>query len=79
MRDLHAEDARDSSDSDQSAASIRSISPDRKNLPKSRRKKERKQFGALAHDLGDLLGAAFTEAKAEASAADLALGMLTEV
>lgn len=56
LGDEHASD----SDSDQSAASVRSISPERKGLPKSRKRKERKQFGALAHELGDIMGAAFT-------------------
>lgn len=56
LGDGHASDT----DSDQSAASERSISPQRKGLPKSRKRKERKEFGALAHDLSDIMGAAFT-------------------
>ncbi|XPS79509.1 hypothetical protein M3J09_011490 [Ascochyta lentis] len=49
----------DASDSDQSDASGRSLSPTRQGLSKTKKRKERRQFGAFADELGDLLGAAF--------------------
>lgn len=49
----------DASDSDQSNASGRSLSPTRQGLSKTKKRKERRQFGAFADELGDLLGAAF--------------------
>ncbi|KAH6612719.1 hypothetical protein C7974DRAFT_406219 [Boeremia exigua] len=49
----------DASDSDQSDASGRSLSPTRQGLSKAKKKRERRQFGAFADELGDLLGAAF--------------------
>ena len=54
--DNHASDA---SDTDQSDASARSLSPTRQGLSKTRKRKERRQFGAFADELGDLLGGAF--------------------
>lgn len=58
FRDRNGQDS-EASDSDQSNASGRSLSPTRKGLSKSGKRKERKQFGAFADELGDLLGAAF--------------------
>ncbi|KAF1924381.1 uncharacterized protein M421DRAFT_95476 [Didymella exigua CBS 183.55] len=49
----------DASDTDQSDASGRSLSPTRQGLSKTKKRKERRQFGAFADELGDLLGAAF--------------------
>ncbi|KAF3044768.1 hypothetical protein E8E12_010446 [Didymella heteroderae] len=49
----------DASDTDQSDASGRSLSPTRQGLSKNKKRKERRQFGAFADELGDLLGAAF--------------------
>lgn len=49
----------DASDSDQSDASGRSLSPTRQGLSKTKKRKERRQFGAFADELGDLLGSAF--------------------
>lgn len=49
----------DASDADQSDASGRSLSPTRQGLSKTKKRKERRQFGAFADELGDLLGAAF--------------------
>lgn len=51
--------ASDASDSDQSDASARSLSPTRQGLSKTKKRKERRKFGAFADELGDLLGAAF--------------------
>lgn len=53
--DRHSE----ASDSDQSDKSGRSLSPTRQGLSKTKKRKERRQFGAFADELGDLLGAAF--------------------
>jgi hypothetical protein len=47
----------DASDSDQSAASERSLSPGK--MSKAKKRKVRKQVGALTEELDDLLGAAF--------------------
>jgi len=47
------------SDNDQSDTSGRSLSPTRQGLSKTKKRKERRQFGAFADELGDLLGAAF--------------------
>lgn len=58
FRDTESRDA-DASDSDQSDASGRSLSPTRQGLSKTKKRKERRQFGAFADELGDLLGAAF--------------------
>lgn len=58
FRDSHNRDS-DASDSDQSDASRRSLSPTRQGLSKTKKRKERRQFGAFADELGDLLGAAF--------------------
>lgn len=58
FRDTESRDA-DVSDSDQSDASGRSLSPTRQGLSKTKKRKERRQFGAFADELGDLLGAAF--------------------
>ena len=58
FRDTKSRDV-DASDSDQSNASARSLSPTRQGLSKTKKKKERRQFGAFADELGDLLGAAF--------------------
>ncbi|KAF2134008.1 hypothetical protein P153DRAFT_392630 [Dothidotthia symphoricarpi CBS 119687] len=52
-------DMSDASDSDQSQSNERSLSPSRQGMGKIRKKKERRQFGALAEELGDLLGSAF--------------------
>jgi hypothetical protein len=55
----------DESDSDQSAHSVRSLSPSKKGTKATRSKKrrvlkqERKQVGALTDELDTLLGAAF--------------------
>ncbi len=65
FRDLDNQDS-DASESDQSDAGGRSLSPTRKALTKSGKRKERKQFGALTDELGDLLGAAF-QSKVDAS------------
>jgi hypothetical protein len=59
----------DASDSDQSDASGRALSPSRKGLTKSGKRKERKQFGAFADELGDLLGAAFQQPANDSAAA----------
>ncbi len=61
----------DASDSDQSDAGERSLSPTRQGLSKTKKKKERRQFGAFADELGDLLGAAF-QSKDEPRPAGLA-------
>jgi hypothetical protein len=58
FRDHNNQDV-DASDSDQSDASGRSLSPTRQGLSKTKKRKERRQFGAFADELGDLLGAAF--------------------
>ena len=58
LRDGENQDS-DASDSDQSDASERSLSPTRQGLSKTKKRKERRQFGAFADELGDLLGAAF--------------------
>jgi hypothetical protein len=58
FRDGENQDS-DASDTDQSDASGRSLSPTRQGLSKTKKKKERRQFGAFADELGDLLGAAF--------------------
>lgn len=63
----------DASDSDQSNASGRSLSPTRQGLSKTKKKKERRQFGAFADELGNLLGAAFQN-KDEQQRAGLAAG-----
>ncbi|KAJ8105698.1 hypothetical protein OPT61_g10021 [Boeremia exigua] len=55
----HEDRNSDASDSDQSLASGRSLSPTRQGLSKTKKRKERRQFGAFADELGDLLGAAF--------------------
>ena len=47
----------DASDSDQSAASERSLSPGK--MSKAKKRKVRKQVGALTEELNDMLGAAF--------------------
>jgi hypothetical protein len=58
----------DASDSDQSDASGRALSPSRKGLTKSGKRKERKQFGAFADELGDLLGSAFQQPAKDSAA-----------
>lgn len=58
FRDANTRDS-DASDTDQSDASGRSLSPTRQGLSKTKKRKERRQFGAFADELGDLLGAAF--------------------
>jgi hypothetical protein len=58
FRDENTRDS-DASDTDQSDASGRSLSPTRQGLSKTKKRKERRQFGAFADELGDLLGAAF--------------------
>jgi hypothetical protein len=52
----------DASDSDQSHASQRSVSPTqtKAQVPKSRRQKNRRKMGALADELVDVLGDAFS-------------------
>lgn len=67
LEDRHS----DASDSDQSDASGRSLSPTRQGLSKTKKRKERRQFGAFADELGDLLGAAF-QSKDESKSAGLA-------
>jgi hypothetical protein len=61
----------DASDTDQSDTSGRALSPSRKGLTKSGKRKERRQFGAFAEELGDLLGAAFQQPVDESSATSL--------
>lgn len=58
FRDNNSQDS-DASDGDQSDASRRSLSPTRQGLSKSKKRKERRTFGAFADELGDLLGSAF--------------------
>ncbi|KAF3005838.1 hypothetical protein E8E13_008635 [Curvularia kusanoi] len=58
FRDTNKMDS-DASDSDQSDGSRRSLSPTRQGLSKNKKRKERRQFGAFADELGDLLGSAF--------------------
>lgn len=47
------------SDASRSDTSRRSLSPTRAGLSKTTKRKERRQFGAFADELGDALGAAF--------------------
>ncbi|KAJ4352713.1 hypothetical protein N0V95_004038 [Ascochyta clinopodiicola] len=68
FRDGAARDS-DASDTDQSDASGRSLSPTRQGLSKTKKRKERRQFGAFADELGDLLGAAFHKDEVKSDAA----------
>jgi hypothetical protein len=67
----------DESDSDQSAHSERSLSPSRSGAKKSiaKKRKERKQVGALTDELGTLLGAAFQTPTADSVQHDAPSGM----
>jgi hypothetical protein len=62
---LGEDDPSDVSDSDQSAHSERSLSPSGVKKSKAKKKKERKQVGALTDELGILLGAAFQTSNAD--------------
>ena len=73
FRDAENQDS-DASDNDQSDASGRSLSPTRQGLSKTKKRKERRQFGAFADELGDLLGAAF-QSKDEAKPSGLTASM----
>lgn len=64
----------DASCSDQSNTTERSLSPMRKGLSKTKKRKERRQFGAFADELGDLLGAAF-QSKDESKPATVDAGV----
>jgi hypothetical protein len=74
---LGENNASDASDSDQSAHSERSLSPSRSGAKKgiAKKRKERKQVGALTDELGTLLGAAFQTPNADSVQLDASSGM----
>lgn len=74
LGDNHTSDASDASDSDQSEANERSLSPSRQGKGKTRKKKDRRQFGALAEELGDLLGSAFNPENGNSAHDDVGAG-----
>lgn len=62
------------SDSDQSAHSERSLSPSRSRISKSKKRRDRKEVGALTDELETLLGGAFQTPNGAAVATGAASG-----